>query len=162
MNNNTKNEEEWAFNRRYSRFKVHIFFGGRRSPVTHHGNERNCTVAQIRFGHVTKVVLNREQGLKDCIDRIALCEKLYGPYQTAIIYDNRKTTTLEDGTVQKGREVMKYVCGQLVESEDPVLRESEKKVYAEVKHCIKNGIKGFELQPIEPIDFKKEVSKAFE
>lgn len=158
-----KKQEELAFNKRFSRFKLQIFFK-RRPAITHYGNERiKCSIDQIKFGHVKTVRLNREQGLQDCINRIAICQNLYGAYQTAVIYDRKKSLTLPDGTVQQGREVIKYVCGQLVESEDVFISESEKNVYTEVVYSTKNGTKVFDLRPIDqPIDFKREVEKALQ
>jgi hypothetical protein len=156
-----KKQQELAFNKQYSRFKLQIFYK-RRSTITHYGNERvNCTFDQIRFGHIKKLMLNRELGLQDCIARIAICEKLYGKYTTAIIYDRRKKTVLEDGTEQKGREIIKYISGQLVESENPFCSESEKKIYTEVVHFSEKGESVFRLEPCDPpVDFKKEVAKA--
>ena len=153
-----KKQEEIAFNRRYSRFKVQIFFKTR-SPITHYGQERfHCTVAQIRFGHIKQVVFERDRGLKDCIDRISLCERLYGKYQTALVYDRRRDTKMRDGTVQMGSEIRKYVCGVLTESEDVIFTENDKRIVTDV--VIKEGI--FSLVPqdnnVKNIDFKKEVT----
>ncbi len=110
---------EISFNKRYSRFKVQIFFKNR-LPITHHGIERKqCTVSQIIFGHIDELVLHRDEGLKNCIDRIELCKKLYGPFTTAIIFDNNYKTILPDGTALRGREVIKYVGENKVEDTTP-------------------------------------------
>lgn len=158
-----KKADEIAFNRKYSRFKLQIFFT-KRGAITHYGQERyGCTVAQIRFGHIKQVVLDRERGLQDCIDRIELCVKLYGPYQAALIYDRRKDTRMPDGTVQVGKEIRKYVNGELVEYDEIVLTMKERRIITTVIH---DDVKGWSLKPIEDIspqeniDFKTEVAKA--
>jgi hypothetical protein len=162
---NSKKEEELAFNRKYSRFKLQVYFN-KRMGITHFGQERyHCTVAQIRFGHVKEVILNREKGLQDCIERLQLCENLYGPYQTALIYDRRKKTVLPDGKVIKDRIIRKYLKGQLVEwEEDPFADGSEKLIITTVKHTTKDNIKFFHLEPVTPIlptiDFKTEIANA--
>jgi len=154
--------DEIAFNRLYSRFKLKIFFNERKA-ITHYGQERyGCTVAQIRFGYINQVILDRERGLNDCIERITLCEKLYGPYQTALIYDRRKDMRLPDGTRQIGKEIRKYVMGNLVEWDEVVLCPTEKRIITTVIR--ENG--SWRLKPIinplppDYIDFKKEVKKA--
>jgi len=156
----SKKAEELAFNKRYSRFKVQIYFP-RRMAITHYGQERyGCTVAQINWKHVKQVTLDRERGLQDCLDRIALCEKRHGPYQVALIFDRNKILTKPDGTRERGREIMKYAIGVLVES-DPVIFSTpkEKRVLCTVKHT---GT-GWDLIPVEDpvlpsIDFKKEIA----
>lgn len=156
-----KKAEEIAFNRKYSRFKIQIFFNKRMS-ITHYGQERyDCTVAQIRFGHIKQVVLDRARGLQDCIDRIAVCENLYGPYQVALIYDRRKDTRMPDGSLQKGKEIQKYIMGKLVEWEEIVLTGKEKKILTNVIH--KNGV--WTLVPVEDVlndhvDFKQDIENA--
>lgn len=159
---NYKKAEEIAFNRKYSRFKLHMFFT-RRMNITHYGQERyHCTVMQIRFGYVKQVILDREKGLQDCINRIAILEKLYGQYQTALIFDRRRDTRLPNGQLELGREIRKYIMGQLVEYENFVLPENEKKIVTTVIH--KNT--QWTLKPLsdpgaEKIDFKTEVANAF-
>lgn len=159
---NRKKADEIAFNRLYSRFKLQIYFT-RRTAITHYGQERyGCTVAQIKFGHKKQVVLDREKGLQDCIDRIALCEKLYGPYQVALIFDRRNDLRRPDGTIEIGKEIRKYENGELVEWEEIILTPGEKKINTNV--VITNGVWSLkpieEISPPENIDFKKEVSKA--
>ncbi len=163
---NAKKEEEWAFNRKYSRFKLQVYFN-KRMGITHYGQERyHCTVAQIRFGYVKQVVLNRERGLQDCIERLALCVQLYGPYQTALIYDRRRKTYSTDGKVLSDHITRKYLAGRLVEWEEtPFASEAEKEIVTVAKHYEKDGYKVFDLVPITPvvtpnIDFKKEVQNA--
>ncbi len=158
---NFKKADEIAFNRKYSRFKLHMFFT-RRMNITHYGQERyHCTVMQIRFGYVKQVILDREKGLQDCIDRIAILEKLYGQYQTALIFDRRRDTRLTNGQLEIGKEIRKYIMGQLVEFEDFVLPDNEKKIVTAVIH--KNN--QWTLKPLadplaENIDFKTQVTNA--
>ncbi len=160
-----KKQEEFAFNRMYSRFKLQLFFN-QRQPITHYGQERyHCTVAQIDFGHINQVTLERQKGFDDCIARIELCTRLYGPYQTALIYDRRKDTRLPDGTLEIGKEIRKYVCGNLVEWEDIILSDNEKVIVTNVIHSTKNGKKIWTLKPIDiiplsNIDFKTEINNA--
>lgn len=158
-----KRNEEFAFNRKYSRFKVQIYFKNRDS-ITHYGQERyGCTVAQIKFSRVNRVVLDRVKGLQDCVDRITLCEQLYGAYTTALIYDLRKKTKMDDGSSQDGLVVMKFVDGKLVEQLDSdILLQHECRIITDVVH--REGV--FTLVPaqsyeaIGSIDFKKELQNA--
>jgi hypothetical protein len=161
-----KKAEEIAFNRRYSRFKVQIYFKNRQ-PITHYGQERyGCTVAQIRFKHVTRIVLDREKGLQDCEDRILLCDKIYNGYTVALIYDRKKETRLPDGTLQTGREIRKYIAGQLAESEEIIFPKNELRITVDVVHKNNNGVETWDLVPtestraIENINFKTEVENA--
>ena len=161
---NRKQDEEIAFNKRYSRFKLQMFFP-RRAPITHWGQERyGCTVAQIKYGHIKQLVLNREKGLQDCLDRIALCEKLYGSYQTALVYDRRRDTRLPDGTLQTGKEILKYTTGGiLVESDTNIFANTkEKRILVNVVNRSNGNIS---LVPVEDlsvdaIDFKHEVANS--
>ncbi len=159
---NRKKQEEIAFNRIYSRFKLQIFFT-RRMAITHYGQERyHCTVAQINYKHVQQVILNRQRGLEDCIARLQLCTELYGPYQTALIYDRRRDTRMPDGKLQIGKEIRKYVGGQLVEWDEIVLPEYEKNIVCDVVHKNDKWV----LRPINlppsPIDFKTEITNALQ
>ena len=144
-----KKAEELAFNRRYSRFKLQIFFA-RRSAITHYGQERyGCTVAQIKFKRVTTFWLDREKGLQDCLDRIALCDRLYNGYQTALIYDRLKILTKADGTRERGREVMKFVMGNLVESDESFFAtDAEKRIRYQVVYGDNNI---WNIKPVEAI-----------
>ena len=151
---------EIAFNKRYSRFKLQVFFK-HRNPITHYGNERkNCSVSQIIYGHIKKFYVYRDAGLQDCVDRISLVTKLYGDYTTAIIYDNKLKTTLPDGTTQKGREIIKYVAGKRVEyvEDEKIFSISPKQI--EVK-SVKNAEGKIDIVPVIPIniDFGKLVSQ---
>ena len=153
---------EINFNKRYSRFKVQIFFPSR-MPITHYGMERNqCTVAQILAGHIKRFIIHRDQGLKDCINRIALCEKLYGRYTTAIIYDNKYKTIMPDGTEQKGREIIKYVAGKKVEfqTEDKIFKDHVAKINVAVEKSENGKINIVPVIVPEEIDFKKEIASA--
>ncbi len=158
--NTKKQQEELAFNKRYSRFKLHAYFQNR-NPLTHYGQERyNSTVAQLRFGHVKQIVLDRERGLKDCIDRIELWHKLY-TVSTALIYDRRRSTIGPDKTEIFGKEIHKYLGTQLIEWEPNPLTENDKRILCDV--CIKNN--KISIIPIIPpdqltIDFKTEIANA--
>lgn len=162
---NEKKLEEIAFNKRYSRFKVQIYFKNR-PAITHYGQERyGCSVAQIKFKHVTKFALDKAKGLQDCEDRILLCSKLYNGYTTATIYDRLKKTVLPDGSIQKGREVRKYVAGELVEAEENIFN-GPTVIFCDVLHKNINGASSWELIPTEStktladINFKTEVQNA--
>ena len=146
---------EISFNKRYSRFKVMVFFPNR-PPITHYGTERiQCTVAQIVAGHIKQFVIHRDHGLKDCIARIDLCEKLYGRYTTAVIYDNKYKTSMPDGSLQKGREIIKYVCGKKIEfvEEEKIFSEHPRKINV---HCILSADKKITILPIQLEQKKKE------
>jgi hypothetical protein len=153
---------EIAFNRRYSRFKLQVFFRSR-APITHYGCERiNCSVAQINFGHIKKFTIHRDFGLQDCINRIKVVEKLYGAYTTAIIYDNKLKTTMPDGSMQKGREIMKYVNGVKVEFTDwnKIFAISPEKILVEAVQ--ENGIINifpFKTEDTNDLSLKKNLTK---
>lgn len=158
---------EFAFNKRYSRFKLQVFFKNR-PPVTHYGSERmHCTVSQILFGHVKEFTIHRDEGLKDCVKRIDVLVKLYGEYTAAIIYDNKLKTTLPDGSLQKGREIIKYVGGKCVEflDEEQIFSISPKKIKVKT---VKDDNGKYKILPVEENDSKppevreKEIHKSID
>ncbi|MBC7509360.1 MAG: hypothetical protein H7320_11540 [Ferruginibacter sp.] len=153
---------EINFNKVYSRFKLQVFFRNR-SPITHYGSERiNCTVSQISAGHIKEFVIHRDHGLKDCVNRIAICEKLYGPYTTAVIYDNKYKTKLSDGTELKGREIIKYVAGNRVEfeTEEKIFAEYPAKITVQACKNEKGKTTILPVKKLEEIDFKSEIKMA--
>lgn len=161
-----KKADENRFNEKYSRFKLHIIYKNRR-PITHYGQERyGSSYLQLLHGHIKQIILDREKGFKDCIERIAICQKLYNDYQVALIYDRRKDIRLPDGSLQKGKEVCKYIGGKLVEWEEVILTESEKRILCDVhvKFDGKNRVLSITpvevIPPAETIDFKTEVGNA--
>ncbi len=116
-------QQEAAFNARYSRFKI-VFFFKDGNKFTHYGNERiNCTIQQINFRHITTVVLDAQLGLNDCMVRL---DWFSGKYNTAMIYDRKGTTTLPDGTKLTGTCVRKYVNGILVEEATICLKDAKR------------------------------------
>lgn len=122
-------QQEQAFNRKYSRFKI-VFFFKDKGKLTHYGHERsNCTVEQINFKHVHTIMLDRKKGFADCLTRL---EWFAGKYVTAMIFDRKGSTTLPDGTVQKGCCVRKFVNGDLAESQEIDFTDS--KQYFSVQH----------------------------
>ncbi|MFC4261952.1 hypothetical protein ACFOWM_03615 [Ferruginibacter yonginensis] len=120
--------EEIRFCKRYSRFKVQIYFKNR-AAITHYGKElANCTISQLRYGHIQVGVLNRQKGFQDCIDRIGICEKLYGKIQSAIIYDMKQQMVTEAGETLQGKIVAKYSGGAFDQLDSIVFSEEQKAI----------------------------------
>ena len=116
-------QQEAAFNARYSRFKI-VFYFRDGNKFTHYGLERiNCTVHQINFRHITTLMLDAQLGLNDCLLRL---DWFAGKYTTAMIYDRKGSTTLPDGTKLTGTCVRKYVNGILVEEATICLNDAKR------------------------------------
>jgi hypothetical protein len=137
---------EKSFRVAYSRFKV-IIFHKNGKKITHYGNEKKCTEKQIANGYANEFILDRKQGLQDCMDRISLCVKLYGKFSTAIIYDR----------LQSWSEVIKIVGDNVVvDKQEGLWNISPAKITAIVLIDQKN--KKYKIIP-KP-DFKAELEKA--
>ena len=158
--------QERAFKKEYSRFKLQMYFYSNKS-VTYYSQELyGYTVRQVGAGYLAKVILDRERGLQDCIDHIARMETRYGPFTTALIYDNFKHTVMPDTTVFTGKVIRKYVSGKLELNEENIfLSDNEKKTFFKVEFLSGNMYKLVETKieeqvilPPEKVDFKKEVT----
>ena len=152
-----KEIQEIEFNKEHSRYKLVMFFPKR--TITYHPYERTqCTEMQIRWRHIRKLALDREKGLRDCIDHIARMEIRYGRYNAAFIYDK----------FRNGMEIRKYIDNILVEEDTKPLPENEKQCFFDVIYPpgyqeLKGGYKLVEIKeeiPVGKIDFKKEVATA--
>ncbi|MES2773402.1 MAG: hypothetical protein V4722_04420 [Bacteroidota bacterium] len=148
----TKEQQDYAFRMRFSRFKVWISKKDGHN-ATYYGREASCTILQIMFKKVSELCLDRKKGLDECI---RIVEKTNaGKYVTAIIYDRYHHR--ENGKWHE-REIRKYINGNLVECEDIHFNEHSAKPWYQVEFASDDT---WSLKHIPtPTQFKQLVSQA--